>query len=329
MDYTQRRIAYRQELEQFKTNINLVEFAAREYGYKLRKEKSSVHRKVLESPSGDIILVARSKNNHWQFITANAGASFNPDSSDNGSIIDLVQKHEHLDLQGVRDKLRGETGSSLGAISDYEVEPKKEIDRSAIKQTLRKMSAVTDSPYLKSRGVSRDVLKNPIFLGSILNGYNEAVVFPHWDEQGLIGYEIRNTGFKGFSKQGGKGIWFSKNLKKADAIVFTESPIEALSHFQLKKPANTAYMSTSGNMSSKTVELMKRVFEKYPNIRVIASFNNDEKGRGYAKLVQGLRAGAQIEFPNKNDWNDELMSQLKSVQKLGETKAASRNLMSI
>lgn len=329
MDYTQRHQAYRRELEQFKTNINLAEFAAAEYGYKLRKEKSSIHRKVLESPSGDIILVARSKNNHWQFITANAGAHFNPDSPDNGSIIDLIQKHESLDLQGVRNKLRRESGSTFSTSADYAVEPKKPINRNAIKQTLMNMSSATTSQYLSSRAISSGVLNNPIFLGSILNGYNGAVVFPHWDEEGLIGYEIRNADFKGFSKQGGKGIWFSKNFKQADTIIFTESPIEALSHFQLKKPVNTAYMSTSGNMSSKTVALMKRVFDKYPNVHVVASFNNDEKGRGYAKLVQGLKAGVDIEFPKQNDWNDELRLQLKSVHELGVSRPMANSLMSM
>ena len=88
-------------------------------------------------------------------------------------------------------------------------------------------------------------------------------------------------------------------------------------------------MSTSGNMSSKTVALMKRVFDKYPNVHVVASFNNDEKGRGYAKLVQGLKAGVNIEFPKQNDWNDELRLQLKSAHKLDAAKSNARSIMSM
>jgi hypothetical protein len=92
------------ELEDFKTNINLTEYAAGQ-GYVLDKKASSKNSAVLRKPDGDKIIIARRQNQHWIYFSVR-------DDSDNGSIIDFVQKRKGLKLGRVRQELRRWVGGS-------------------------------------------------------------------------------------------------------------------------------------------------------------------------------------------------------------------------
>jgi len=86
------------ELEDFKTHINLSEYAAAQ-GYVLDRKASSRNSAVMRSPAGDKIVIARGSDRHWIFFSVR-------DDLDNGSIIDFVQKRQHCKLGGVRQELR-------------------------------------------------------------------------------------------------------------------------------------------------------------------------------------------------------------------------------
>lgn len=86
------------ELEQFKSRINLVEYA-QTLGYQLDRKESSQNSKVLRHVNGDKIVVAIGQNGHGIYFSVR-------DDHDNGSIIDFVKKRVGASLGQTRKALR-------------------------------------------------------------------------------------------------------------------------------------------------------------------------------------------------------------------------------
>lgn len=86
------------ELEQFKSRINLVEYAQTQ-GYQLDCKESSQNSKVLRHGNDDKIVVPTGQNGHGLYFSLR-------DDRDNGSIIDFVQKRTGASLGQTRKALR-------------------------------------------------------------------------------------------------------------------------------------------------------------------------------------------------------------------------------
>jgi hypothetical protein len=86
------------ELEAFKTNINLTEFAA-SLGYEMDRRESSRNSVIMRHSSGDEIVVARGLDHHWIYFSVR-------DDSDSGSIIDFIQNRTGDSFGQIRQKLR-------------------------------------------------------------------------------------------------------------------------------------------------------------------------------------------------------------------------------
>lgn len=86
------------QLERFKTEINLVEYAT-SIGYKYLRDESSPSSAVLRHDSGDLIVVVTDTRRRGLYFSLK-------DSDDNGTIIDLVQRRRNLNLGEVRKELR-------------------------------------------------------------------------------------------------------------------------------------------------------------------------------------------------------------------------------
>ena len=86
------------QLERFKTEINLVEYAT-SIGYKYLRDESSPSSAVLRHDSGDLIVVVTDTGDRGLYFSLK-------DSDDNGTIIDLVQRRRNLNLGEVRKELR-------------------------------------------------------------------------------------------------------------------------------------------------------------------------------------------------------------------------------
>jgi len=93
------------ELEDFKTTINLSEYAASE-GYCIDRRASSRNSVAIRHASGDKIVIARGQDNHWMYFSVR-------DDTDNGTLIDFVQNRKGCKLGGVRQELRPWVGSTL------------------------------------------------------------------------------------------------------------------------------------------------------------------------------------------------------------------------
>ncbi|NJN46009.1 MAG: hypothetical protein HC808_05475 [Candidatus Competibacteraceae bacterium] len=82
------------ELEAFKRQINLSEFAA-SMGYTLNRRASCRNSAEMHGPDGDKVVIMRDTDSHWIYFSRQ-------DERDNGSIIDFFQKRSPCSLGQVR-----------------------------------------------------------------------------------------------------------------------------------------------------------------------------------------------------------------------------------
>jgi hypothetical protein len=303
------------ELEQFKTRINLVEYAEAQ-GYEIDRSESSRASTVMRQ-GADKIIVATDQDGHGIYFSVR-------DEGDNGSIIDFIQRRQGANLGQVRKELRPWAGTSSTS-NRRTVERKPEAqrprkpeastaDRQQVLAVWMKMQpAAGRHPYLeRERKISRATLADPRFAGMVRQDARGNAVFPHYDRLGLAGYELKNQGFTGFAKGGEKALWFSANIGNAPRVVVVESAIDAMSHAQLTGDREAAYVSTGGSMSEHQADLVRGVLDKAHarGAVVVLATDVDGPGQALADQVQALApAGAKLlreEPAQGKDWNDEL-----------------------
>ena len=194
-----------QELERFKTGVNLSEFAAAR-GYALDRRESSRNSAVMRHPDGDKIVVAKNETGDWIYFSIR-------DGSDNGTVIDFLQHRDGGNLGDVRKTLR--TWSGEGRPSVPEISFVRDLfpitrDRAAVITAWERARACLSLPYLTGRGLGLNVLGLPLFGGCVRVDERNNALFPHYDREGLCGFEIKNHNFTGFASGGVKGLWYSK-----------------------------------------------------------------------------------------------------------------------
>ncbi|PKN23549.1 MAG: hypothetical protein CVU68_00580 [Deltaproteobacteria bacterium HGW-Deltaproteobacteria-3] len=310
-------IMYRDnELEQFKGKINLVEFA-QSLGYQVDRRESSRNSKVMRHDNGDKIVVATGQNGHGIYFSVR-------DDRDNGSIIDFVQKRTGASLGQTRKALRPWIdGAEVSPQQQRHPEPKPvptSRDRQQVILAYAKTEPVQHHAYLASRGIEDSTLADPRFVGMVRQDTRGNAIFPHHDSEGLAGYELKNNGFTGFARGGTKAIWHSNNLAIAKRVVIVESAIDGLSHAQLHKNPDSAYVSIGGQMSEHQQTLLRRVFERATNreAEIVIATDNDPGGDSLAGEIQKLiPAHGQFlrSVPAKKDWNAELQHKQCSREK--------------
>jgi hypothetical protein len=211
-----------QELEQFKSAIDLRIYAAGQ-GYQLDLKESWRGSAVMRHPAGDKIIIKRNSNGHYVYFSVR-------DDSDNGTIVDFVQHRQQLSLGAVRKELRLWTGGSPVSVRWLPALPKTAKNRMRVEREYVKMREARSHPYLENeRAIPASLLEVERFVGRVRMDERGNAVFPHFDREGLCGYEIKNTGFTGFSAGGTKGLWFSHVRADDNRLVFCESAIDALS----------------------------------------------------------------------------------------------------
>ena len=301
------------ELEQFKTRVNLSEFAASR-GFKLDRRESSRNSAVMRHPDGDKIIIARNEgNSNWIFFSVR-------DDDENGTIIDFIQRREGGNLGQVRKILRGWLGLSRPVVQlplfVQDLEPVSR-DRVGVISAWERAEKCLSLPYLAARGLSPELLSLSIFANCVRVDRRNNAIFPHYDRSGLCGFEIKNTSFTGFAAGGVKGLWFSQAKTTDRELVLTESAIDALSFHALHKSNFSRYMSTGGALNPQQPALIRGAIEKLPaGAVVLLAFDNDEGGEKIAAEVRAVAsAGREVRrvLPDKmsgKDWNDILKIQL-------------------
>jgi len=299
---------YDDELNQFKTGINLTEFAG-DRGYFMDRKESSRNSIVMRHSDGDKIIISK-KGPTWIYFSVR-------DNQDNGTIIDLLQHRGAGNLGEIRKILRNWMGTSRNPDHRKEEKYPEPIplarNRNLVKEKYSKAALCNFTPYLKTRGLQ----ESPRFYGCMAIGDHRNTLFPHYDDEGLCGYEVKNKGFTGFAPGGIKGLWSSNNYSSDDRLVICESAIDAMSYQDLFNDEKTRYISIAGEVNPTQPGLILKAIENLPEgSTVIFGLDNDEGGRKIAKKLRDyLKNTLNKEYhltrkipARGKDWNDMLLN---------------------
>jgi len=272
----------------------------------------------MRNSNGDKIVVVKHKDNkgaeHWVYYCVR-------DAQDNGTIIDFLQWRGGGSLGQIRKTLRPWIGTDRREVREYQSQRPHKLrpvsrDRAAILLQWEQARPIQSFPYLTGRGLGPDVLALPAFLDGARVDSRGNVLFPHYDGQGLCGFEVKNLGFTGFSAGGSKGLWFSKAEPSARTMVFCESAIDAMSYFVLSPAKDIRVISTGGTIGADQLALIRRTMEKFPaGSRVVLAFDADEGGDRLAEEILSVSPSSVFvhrELPPVGmgkDWNDALKYQ--------------------
>ncbi|MDD2754438.1 MAG: DUF3991 and TOPRIM domain-containing protein [Methanothrix sp.] len=304
---------YDNELQRFKTEINLSEFSA-SLGYALDKRASSRNSAVMRHANGDKIIVARSEGSgDWIYFSVR-------DDRDNGTIIDFLQNRSALNLGQVRKRLREWLGTARPSLQSnlfiQELLPLSR-DRSIVLKAWEKAKDCLSLPYLTSRGIGPDVLALDRFAGCVRVDQCNNALFPHYDNEGLCGYEIKNKGFTGFAPGGMKGLWSSRIRENDNQLILVESAIDAFSYHILHGIDRTRYASTGGKLNPRQPGLIRDAVGKMSeDALILIAFDHDEGGEKIAEEVRAIvfqeRKTKRVvpDVGTGKDWNEMLKYRL-------------------
>jgi hypothetical protein len=298
------------ELESFKSNIDLRAYAAGQ-GYQLDRKESWRGSSVLRHPiSNDKLIIKRGLDGHYVYFSVR-------DDRDNGTIIDFVQNRQRLNLGSVRIELRPWIGQPPVPVPTFPALHKTKKNRMQAEVDYARMKdAATGHPYLeRERAIPGALLALDRFAGHVSIDDRGNAAFPHFDAQGLSGYELKNVGFTGFASGGRKGLWFSHELPDDNRLVFCESAIDALSYAVLFPDNRTRYASIGGKPNPEQPGLICAAIAHMPaDSEIVSAMDADAEGSKLNAVVRlafessgrlDLRFSVQEPLAFK-DWNDQL-----------------------
>jgi hypothetical protein len=215
----------------------------------------------------------------------------------------------------VRQLLRAWSGTPPPPSSQPPLKPATK-DLTQVRERLSKMPVARRHHYLEhDRGIPACVLESDRFAGCVRFDYWGNAVFPHTDQSGICGYEIRGRGrdWKRFVKGGQKGLWSSQRRSQDAVLVFCESGIDCLSYATLYPDAGARYCSIAGQPSRRQLQLIRRAIGEMPSgSRIVAAMDADADGRHHAAgIAEVFRSAGRVDltfrqhFPEcAKDWND-------------------------
>ena len=270
------------ELQNFKLNIDLRAYAA-SLGYQLDTKASWRGSSVMRDPaSNDKVIIKRGVDGHYIYFSVR-------DERDNGSIIDFVQNRQRISLGAVRKELRPWVGQPPVPVPAFAPLHKTEKDRLKVETAYARMQdVVSGHPYLENqRALPASVLTLHRFAGRVRIDARGNAVFPHFDAEGLSGYELKNIGFTGFASGGSKALWLSHELPTDKRLVIAESAIDALSHAVLFQDGHARYASIGGKPSPNQPELIRAAAARMPpDSEVVSAMDADSDGALLTEVVR-------------------------------------------
>lgn len=289
------------ELERFKQDINLIQYSA---GYNFvysRNESTGTYAVLRKDSAKEKLVVTKAANGHWIYFNVH-------NETDCGTIVDFIQNRRTINLGMIRKDLRSWTGDQQIQAKAFPSVNSSDFNREAVVSAFRRTTPCNSSAYLESRGITESTLSDPRFNNMVRTDSKGNAIFPHYDKQGLTGYEIKNEGYTGFAKQGRRALWSSQCFMDDDTIVFVESAIDGLSYHVVYGRPQCRYHSVAGSIGGMQQSIIVRVLEKARTygMTVISAFDNDEEGEKYHSLITELAPeGLEVErdIPSAKDWN--------------------------
>jgi hypothetical protein len=294
------------ELEQFKREVNLTELAA-SLGYAIEGSKGGASVTMRRGRDDDKIVVRRGADGHWTYFSVR-------DDGDNGTVIDFLQNRRVRSLGDVRRQLRDWLRIDRPRVAPelYRQTPAaRDRDVAGIRRSYA-AAAVMTSQYLLSRGLRRETLRDPRFRHSYRVDRRGNVLFPHEEGGVVVGYEIKNRGFRIFVAGGRRTLWRSAGGRHDDRLVIAEAPIDALSYHQLFQYRRCRYVATAGALSPAQLVLIgEEIASLAPRSRVVIASDNDAGGERFTEKIEGVVGDVPLRRhlpPEGKDWNEYLQA---------------------
>lgn len=302
------------ELEAMK-RIDLRQYAMSR-GFVLDRRQSSRCSSVMRHSNGDKLIVAKRSNGQFVY--------FNAVGNDNGTIIDLIQTRDRISLGEVRKLLRpwicvvDSPPPDLPTLP-IELQPSEHDAGRVLKAWMSARPIGKTHAYLETqRCVPRSILVHPIFQDRIRRDLRMNAVFPHFNQAGLCGFELKNADFTGFSSGGLKGLACSRPEVTDHKMVICETAIDMLSYAALHGVAEHRFFSTAGQISPSQAECLRSAASRMPsNSSIILAMDHDEGGHELAEQIQEALSESTLPIrqhvPSRSgdDWNDVLQQQSK------------------
>lgn len=291
-----------------KQSVNLSQYAAAQ-GYELDRKKSTRSSLVMRhATTGDKIIVSK-KGANWVYFSVH-------DDSDNGTIVDFIEKRMNKTLPEIGKELAAWSGGAgllpICALPDVQEQV---YDRTRITNAFKWMKPATAHPYLlNERKIPADVLSHSRFSGRIFQDRYGNVVFPHQDGQGVCGLELKSHDKGVFMRGSEKALWLGNIEPEDTVLILTEGGIDALSHFALFKPTSASYGAVSGGMKDKQFGYLMVIIGEMPKLeKIILAVDNDQGGEKIAHRIEEYLAGKfkgeivrHIPEWKESDWNEVL-----------------------
>lgn len=291
------------ELERFKTEIDLREFAA-SLGFVLNRRDSWRGSAVMERGAADKIIITRDTDGHYVYFSVKEGHS--------GTVIDLAKRYVTENFGEIRKSLRRwSDGPKTPAPISFTPLEKTSRDLEGASREWHGASEYSSHAWLEGeRAIPPALLGGARFEGRLKIDSRGNVLFAHLNAEGcLCGFEKKNQGFTGFAAGGEKGLGVSNDFDGDTVIVFAESFIDTLSYAALFPHETTRYRSFGGGLSPKQPEIIRAHILALPRgSEVVAATDGDDAGKQFAERIAALSDGYAFREhrPALGDWNDVL-----------------------
>ena len=320
-----------EELEEFKTRIPLEDYAL-SCGYVPDKKSHTKRHPALKNASGDKIIITRKSNGHWVYSSVH--------NDDRGTIIDFIQSREGGDIGEIRKKLRPwlDGSSTLSKSSKAKLLPgiepiPKDLDKVRANYNAMKPINGRHSYLEDERKIPADILADPRFEDRIRIDYRQNAIFPHFNREGICGYEIKNKNFTSFSTGGEKGLFTNRTHPDDNILIIGETVIDILSYATLKRPEKARFLSIGGAPSPAQEDLLKSAIEKMSDgSKIVCIMDADDGGivltQKISAIFDAVRRSELIfieDRPNTpgDDWNDVLRASMAKIDAISNTPVMS------
>lgn len=305
-----------EELELFQSDINLSEYVATQ-GYSFDRKESHPNAAMMVNAEGEKLIITRGEGCRWRYFSVE-------DGNDKGSIVEFVQQRQMASLGRVRQILSPWLESSpvsvpSDAYADFLVPMSK--TRQNVLESFYRGCFSQNGHLLEKIGLTTSTIDCERFMGMFREDHQGNILFPHYDAQGLSGYEIKGRDFAGFSENGVKALWESQKKTSDTRLVIVESALNALSYHQMYGDAKTRYISTGGDLSHSQRDLVESAIQEMPaDSKVVLGFSNTKKGREWSEAVE-MWVLAPVSFERQSpkmgkDWNEELQERMRQEKEL-------------
>ncbi len=312
-------------------------------GYEMDKSKSSQSYRVMKHPeTGDKIIISKTKNDVYMYYNVD-------NQQDKGTVYDFFKNRGVTDPKEMLKAIKGTDAEAIKANMPILATPKTSYNLEVLAQEYKSFKSYRESgnTYLQSRGISKEItdqyssikvdarnnVVTPMYAhyqdkqiktSFALSGYNQKLQSPL--TKGKDGTPLEKP-LKDLNK-GNKSITVLNTDKQEEVkhIVTTEAFIDGLSYVQANNldPKNTVIISTNGQTSESSLNLITELAERYPNAEVILAYDNDDKGKKFAESTKAKIQRAKTHFSTAKDWNEELQNRQKAQQAQAQEEQKAR-----